>query len=335
MPLYLGIDAARNVAAAILIEIEGQTRRIVFTQGARYDDDVTPALDMLLRELAMSAQIDTDAIHSFAISDESVPAARRRLVDLGYLSREWQHRFDLPRLKLVTPPAELSCRAIGLGAVSDSVVAFWLGTNDVVMTRSARTTFRNGALARDWMRRQYALDWNAVAALLEDSPGNGGCVMLPWLELEVTPEIRHAGVRRFGFDAHDEERNVRGLIEGQMMAAANHLAGASPPLQRIVATGADAANRALLQVMANVFGCDVYRLDLEHPAALGAAISAYHADRLAEDEPVTWQTAAAGFSDPQPGHRVTPHPRHVAIYADLRGKYAMLERLHKDRRVIC
>ena len=69
--------------------------------------------------------------------------------------------------------------------------------------------------------------------------------------------------------------------------------------------------------------------------ALGSALRAYHADRLASGEPVSWKTVVSGFTDPKPGHRVSPNPKHVAIYAELRKNYAMLERLHQHRRPIC
>jgi xylulokinase len=195
--------------------------------------------------------------------------------------------------------------------------------------------FRNGSLARESMRMEYGLDWTAVSELLRQSPGNDGWLMLPWLEIESTPRIAHAGLRRFGFDRADAGRNVRGLIEGQMMAIANHAATVSARINRVVATGGAAVNRDILQVMANVFGVDVYRLDVENSAALGAALRAYHADRLAAGEPVSWKTVVSGFTDPQPGNRVAPNPRHVPTYAALRRDYAILEHLHKSRQPIC
>jgi xylulokinase len=129
---------------------------------------------------------------------------------------------------------------------------------------------------------------------------------------------------------------VRGLVEGQMMAMANHAADVTAgPIERIIATGGAAINRALLQVMANVFGVDVYRLDVENSAALGAALRAYHAERLAAGEPVSWNTVVSEFTEPHPGHRVSPNPKLVTLYEELRREYSILERLHQDRRAIC
>ena len=121
-----------------------------------------------------------------------------------------------------------------------------------------------------------------------------------------------------------------------MMAMANHaqLRGRAR-IDKVIASGPDAGNRAILQVMANVFGADVYRLDGEHAAALGAALRAYHADQLTAGEPVSWKTVVSGFTDPQPGQLMSPDPRYVAMYAALREDYALLERLHKDRAPIC
>jgi len=273
----------------------------------------------------------------------------------GTLAPYWQKRYALPAARVVTWSGDNPCSLVGTGVIRPGIAAVSLGTSDTVFActtapgggaphvfRSptgdfmSMACFRNGSLAREWVRFEHHLDWDAVAKLLEKQPGNDGYVMLPWLEAETTPYVRHAGVRRFGFDRFDTPRNVRGLIEGQMMAIANHSAGVvNEPIEKVIATGGAAANRAILQVMANVFGVDVYRLDVENSAALGAALRAYHADRLAAGEPVSWKTVVSGFTDPNPGYRVSPNPKHVAIYEELRREYAVLERLHQDRHPIC
>lgn len=284
---------------------------------------------------------------------ERLPAIAAPSQGIGTLSPYWQKRYALPPAAIFPSTGDNPSSLIGTGIIHDRVIAVSLGTSDTVFALTTEpghgsshvfrsptgdfmslVCFRNGSLAREWMRLQYRLDWDDVARLLESNPGNDGCVMLPWLEHESTPRIAHAGVRRFGFNAHDVERNVCGLIEGQMMAIANH-APVSGPIDRVIATGGAAVNRAILQVMANVFGVDVYRLDVENSAALGAALRAYHADRLAAGEPVSWKTVVAEFTDPKPGHRVPPNLKHAAMYAELRRDYALLERLHQDRWPIC
>jgi len=283
-----------------------------------------------------------------------LPPIRPSWETFGTLSPYWQKRYALPAAAIVPWTGDNPSSLIGTGIIHDRVLAVSLGTSDTVFALTAEPAgrsshvfraptgdfmnlvcFRNGSLAREWARTEYGLDWDAIATLLEKTPGNDGCLMLPWLEAESTPHIAHAGLRRFGFNRFDIERNVRGLIEGQMMAIANHAAAVSGTIDRVVATGGASVNRAILQVMANVFGVDVHRLDVENSAALGAALRAYHADRRAAADPISWAAAVSGFTDPQPGHRVSPNPKHVAMYAELRRDYAMLEALHQDRAPMC
>ena len=274
---------------------------------------------------------------------------------IGRVSSYWHRRYALPPAVVIAWSGDNPSSLVGTGIIRPGVIAVSLGTSDTVFAAAeapgARVShvfrspaggfmnllcFRNGSLARESIRLEHRLDWNDVAAFLEQTPGNDGCIMLPWLEAEITPPVARAGIRRFGFDRIDAGRNVRGLIEGQMMAMANHAGDVTgAPIERIIATGGAAVNRSLLQVMANVFGADVYRLDVENSAALGAALRAYHGERLASGEPVSWPHVVSRFTDPHPGHRVSPNPKHAAAYQSLRRDYAMLERLHRDRPPIC
>lgn len=286
---------------------------------------------------------------------DRLPPIRPSWETVGTLSPYWQKRYSLPPTSIVAWTGDNPSSLIGTGMIREGALAVSLGTSDTAFTCTAEPAahsshvfrspngdfmnlicFRNGSLTRESVRQQYRLDWDAVATILEASPGNDGRVMLPWLDTEITPRIAHAALRRFGFDEHDAAANVRGVIEGQMMALANHAAGISRvKIDRVIATGGAAVNRAILQVMANVFDADVFRLDVENSAALGAALRAYHADRLAANEPVSWKTVVSGFTDPNPSHRVSPNPNHAAIYARLKEEYAALESLHKDRELIC
>jgi xylulokinase len=286
---------------------------------------------------------------------DRLPPIRDSWEIAGQLSQYWRRRYSLPPAWIVLWTGDNPSSLIGTGIVREGMLAVSLGTSDTAFTCTKQPApgsshvfrsptgdhmnlvcFRNGSLARESIRQEYGLDWNGVAAVLDQSPGNGGRIMLPWLDTEITPRVTSAGLRRFGFDRHDHDANVRGIIEGQLMAIANHAARLCPaPVDRIIATGGAAVNHAILQVMANVFNVDVFRLDVENSAALGAALRAYHAERLAEGDALSWPEVVAGFTDPNPGHRVSPNPRIASMYAELRNDYAFLERLHQDRFPIC
>lgn len=373
MPLYLGFDVRPESLTAIVLEI-GATRRIVFHRSIDVDSPLMweEALDRVMSELATAAELDFDdlraisgsaagehpspsipevallalrpsrplapQLRAIATEDElrSMRESPRSFFTQLLASSYWQRRYSIPRVRMVPWETTHASTLIGTGIIRPGLLLVSLGANDTVAGVNGVLTFRNGARSREWIRLEYGLDEDAFALLLEQQPGNNGCVMLPWVEPEVTPPVAHAGVRRFSFDRLDPGPNVRGLVEGQMMAMANHASDLSRmPVDRVIATGDEAANRALLQVMANVFGVDVYRLDVGNAAALGAALRAYQADRLDSIEPVSWKTVVSGFTEPNPGHRVWPNPRHAAMYAELRREYAALERLHKDRPPIC
>ena len=280
-----------------------------------------------------------------------LPEIRPSWTIAGTLSRYWQDRYAFPPAQVVAWSGDNPSSLVGTGLVAEGHLAVSLGTSDTAFgySREPRpgashvfasplggfmnlVCFRNGSLTRDWVRRTHRLDWDGFSAALDRTPpGNGGAVMLPWLEAEITPPVRSPGLRRFAFDGHDAARDVRAMVEGQMMAMANHSAAIAGDLRSIVATGGGSANRSLLQVMADVFGAPVDRLTSENSACLGAALRAFHADRLANGEPLAWASVVKGFTEARPEARLLPRPEAVEVYRDLRRRYAEAERLHQDR----
>ena len=235
---------------------------------------------------------------------------------------------------------------MGTGIVDETRLAVSLGTSDTVFAFTptpgvnashvfgsptggymSLVCFRNGSLARERIRDEHRLDWPGFArALAETPPGNDGAMMLPWFEPEITPHVAAAGVRRFDLNPADAARNVRAVVEAQMMAMANHANGvAEGQFQRIIATGGAATNRAILQVMADVFGVDVYPLESSNSACLGAALRAYHADRLSDGESIPWSEVVRGFTEPRVEDRIAARPVHVDTYGTLRRVYAARE----------
>lgn len=343
MPLYLGIDTTAHGLFATLVRVDGASRTTIFERPIIHHD-LRFALDRLFFDLAMSAELPVEDLRVIALSttDELRASAVMPLVadrveygGTARLATSWRDRYSLPAAIILASPPQIPVEAIGLGVTGDSMVGVMLSAEDTIVGAGGRRRFVNGGGAREALYARYGVDDDGVARLLASDAGTH-LLMLPWLRAEITPPVRHEGVRRFGFDAHSPAYNVRGFVEGQLMAMANHAATLSTSrIERIVATGKEAASYPMLQLMANVFGADVQRLDATQPAALGAALHGFHADRLSAGEPLTWRSVVSGFVNANPGHRVSPNPKLVAIYAELRRDYALLERLHQDRRPIC
>ncbi len=277
-----------------------------------------------------------------------LPAIQPSWMAAGTLAAYWQQRYGLPAARVIPWSGDNPCSLIGSGLVREGRLAISLGTSDTVcgMMRSLRlhdggigyvsasptgdymgtTTFMNGSLARERVRDMYGLDWTLFSAALASTPaGNRGALMLPWFDPEITPHVSAPGVRRVRLDPSDVAGNVRAIVEAQMMAMANHTRWMSPGTSVIHATGGASGNRAVLQVMANVFNADVVRSRTGNSAALGAALRAFHADRLAAGSAMSWEEVIEGFVEPQPDWHFRPEPDAVRIYEDLREKYASAE----------
>src|SRR5262249_53843263 len=147
-----------------------------------------------------------------------------------------------------------------------------------------------------------------------------------WFEPEITPVVLKPGVRRFDLDPRDGPSNVRALVEAQMMALALHSRWMGVDVQTIHATGGASSNRAILEVMADVFGADVYQFDVGNSACLGAALRAFHGHRASIGMPVAWDNLVRGLAEPVKTSLVSPHPSRHAMYLEMIERYAERER---------
>ena len=177
------------------------------------------------------------------------------------------------------------------------------------------------------MRDQFGLTWDDFSRTLDKTPpGNNGRKLLPWFEPEITPRVVRSGVHRFNLDPDDGPGNVRAIVEAQQMAMALHSAWMQVKVKTIHATGGASANRAILQVMADVFGADVYQFVVDNTACLGAALRAFHADAIASGNPVEWDEVVRGFAEPIASSVVRADAQAHARYRELISLYAQRER---------
>jgi xylulokinase len=277
-----------------------------------------------------------------------LPAIAPSWTVAGRLAPFWQTRCRLPPARVVVWSGDNPCSLIGTGLVREGLVAVSLGTSDTIfgLVRRPRidpsgtghlfsaptgdymsmTVFKNGSLARQRVRDAYGLSWEAFARLLQEAPaGNRGRILLPWYEPEITPFVAAAGERRYGLVPADVPANVRAIVEAQMMSMALHSRWMDVEVAAMYATGGAAVNRAILQVMADVFGADVFRLEVGHSAALGAALRACHADARADGRDLPWDEVISGFVEPVRDSRVPPDPARHAMYKELMNVYAACE----------
>lgn len=281
--------------------------------------------------------------------DAAAPDLARRLPDIrdswamvGTLAPYWQTKYGFGPANVIAWSGDNPCSLVGLGLIEEGQLGISLGTSDTVFGPVARavhdpqgaghvfgspaggymalTCFANGSLARERVRDMHHLDWDGFARLLARTrPGNDGGMLAPWFVPEITPPVKTAGPRWIGVEASDAAHAVRAVVEGQAMAMRLHSRWIAPRVSTIRVTGGAAANEAILQVIADVFGAALVRIAPRNAASLGAALRAYHADRLAAGSPVSWRDVVAGFTDPN--LRMTPDAAATAVYRERLPEY--------------
>jgi xylulokinase len=279
--------------------------------------------------------------------DATAPDLARRLPPIreswsiaGELSPYWRQRFGFGAAKVVAWSGDNPCALVGLGLIEEGDLGVSLGTSDTVFAPTSRaapdpggaghvfgspaggymalTCFANGSLARERVRDAYGLDWDGFSRRLgETPPGNGGAVMIPWFVPEITPTVDARGPIRINLPEDDVPRNVRAVIEGQAMTMRLHSEWIAPAVKTIRATGGAAVNRAILQVLADVFDARVVRIAPPNAASLGAALRAFHADRLSDGQGLPWSEIVAGFTDPIADSGAQPRREATAAYVGL------------------
>ncbi len=282
---------------------------------------------------------------------DKLPRIAESWTDIGRLSRYWVERYGFPaNAQVIAWSGDNPCSLIGVGLVCPGRIAISLGTSDTLFgfMPSPRVDpdgrghvfgsptgdymslicFLNGSLARERICKQYGLDWDGFSDLLRSTaPGNGGQVLLPWFEAEITPHVAEPGERRYGgLQPSDPAANVRAVVEAQMMATSIHSEWMGVDIETIYATGGGARNREILRVMADVHDANVFQLEVEDSAALGAALRAFHAAEVAVGREPEWTDVVRGFVEPAQSGMIAPDPDATALYACLKEAYRVCER---------
>ncbi|MDP4781642.1 MAG: FGGY-family carbohydrate kinase, partial [Akkermansiaceae bacterium] len=187
---------------------------------------------------------------------------------------------------------------VGMGATAPGQIVISLGTSDTFFAAmpEAKTDpqgfghvfgnpaagfmslicFRNGSLAREALRDELGVDWDAfdTESLRETLNSAGTNLTLPFYGAEITPRFDFTSpVTDFSEEATPALR-IRSLLEGQFLNMKLHSAWMDVTPERIRLTGGAAQNDGIAQLVADVFQVPVERLEVANSAALGAALIA-------------------------------------------------------------
>ncbi|KAI1289466.1 Xylulose kinase [Halotydeus destructor] len=268
----------------------------------------------------------------------------------GKVSNYFVERYNFSEhCALVTFTGDNPASLIGMGLRSGDI-AVSLGTSDTVFLSISDPKpdlsghvlcnpidesifmglicFKNGSRTRERIRDECAEEeWTLFNELLESTPrGNFGNIGFYFDFEEIFPVV--SGDFRFNkfngkVDRFSKEVEVRACIEGQFLrlrAHAENLGYKVGPTSRVLATGGASVNKAILQVLSDVFNCQVFTQDKANSAALGAAFMAKYG--LVREE-TSFQEMTSGVS----GYTLVASPAKDAdaIYSLMVERYKDLE----------
>lgn len=194
------------------------------------------------------------------------------------------------------------------------------------MDYMALVCFKNGSLTRERIQKECASgSWNTFSSCLTSTPmGNNGNIGIYFDTTEIQPLAM--GTSRFNSNGEKVESfspdvEVRAVLESQFLARRMYaeLRGMSVgPQTRVLATGGASSNKAILQVLSDVFNAPVYVTDVPNSAALGGCYRAKHG------------VTGMNFSEVVKGHPepvcvATPTKGSAEIYQRLSDRYKALE----------
>lgn len=204
----------------------------------------------------------------------------------------------------------------------------------------ALVCWKNGSLTREYVRDKYTGgSWPVFNRFLNKTPpGNGGRIGFYFKEPEITPLVLKPGIHLFNstkmssipIDKFIPEQHVRAVLESQFLSMRLHCGNIGLNPQTIFATGGASVNISILRIIADVFGRDVYTIDRQNSASLGAAFRALHG----------WKCLQAGRFIPfnkvisfieKPDLKARPNPANHKIYTNMLPRYRRLENIAAGR----
>ena len=186
--------------------------------------------------------------------------------------------------------------------------------------------FRNGDLTRKQIRDQVNADdhnWDYFNQCIDETPvGCGGCLSFYFTETEITPNVNQIGIVKFNSEnqavcaSQMTSADCRGVIESQVLSFKSHADKLGlKEISSIVVTGGGSANKYILQIVADVFECQVFVSNITNTAAMGAALKALNSFHCFDVE--------LNLCEPI----VQPIKQNFPIYRDLLTRFSTLEAL--------
>ena len=250
--------------------------------------------------------------------------------------------------KIIPGTGDNPSSLIGLGIVAPGKMGISLGTSDTLFAHMSEpntdpsgeshvfgspagdymvlSCYKNGSLARESIKEEFDLSWEEFGDMLEQgTPGNNGRVFLPYFESEIIPKILKPGIQKFSMDKATSAQTVQAVVEAQMTSMAIHSEWLGETPKTIYVTGGASSNKAILQIMANVFNAKVAKQNTTNAAGLGAALRAHQAYNKSTGQNAEWEMIVSEHVPSDENAMIKPVPEAVAQLRKFREIYRKKE----------
>lgn len=281
---------------------------------------------------------------------EKLPGCQKSSTKTGPIAGYFVKNYGFsPTCETILWSGDNPCSLVGMGASTPGKVVISLGTSDTLFAAMAEPKtdpqgyghvfgnpvggymslicFKNGSLAREAVKDAFDLEWRdfEVAALAQTPVGNGGLMMLPFYEPEITPAMDSGGPVFSSDHSWSGAEMARAVLEGQFLNMKSHSDWLGVAPTRISLTGGASENDGIAQIVADVFGVPVDRLEVPGSAAVGAAMRAAHG--MGEDLAALENTLCR----PSEGKTREPQAAAVAIYREIEPKFRAFLQATKEK----
>ncbi|CAI5445894.1 unnamed protein product [Caenorhabditis angaria] len=222
--------------------------------------------------------------------------------NIGGIDKFWNNRYSIPSTCQIFPFLGDNPSSLAGLSLNQNDIGISLGTSDTVFfhTNSYKYSidahvfaynneymplvcFKNGSLTRERaLKLAKCQDWsNFYQILSQTPPGNQGKIGFFFDSDEIAPNVRKGdylfnenGETVEGFD---DLTTCRAIFESQCYLKLLYTKKMGLVLNkenRLILTGGASKNIALLQILSDVFNCEIYTIHVENSAALGGAMRA-------------------------------------------------------------
>nr|XP_061799117.1 xylulose kinase-like [Nerophis lumbriciformis] len=265
--------------------------------------------------------------------EATAPELRERLPELvdagsiaGKISSYFVEKYGFAsECEVVVFSGDNPCSLVGMGASRPGNVVMSLGTSDTIFAAMPKPVidprgyghvfgnpvggtggamslicFKNGSLAREALKEELGVGWEAFEKEALSRVPRGEVLMLPFYEPEITPRVESDGPVWDFRDEVEDGVKIRALLEAQFLNMRKYSDWLGVKPEVILLTGGASQNDGIAQVVADVFNTAVERLEVTGSAGLGAAM------RAAVAGGVPLESLEVAYSSPVERSRIEP-----------------------------